>query len=840
MTATWTAIAGAALITSTLLADEWLEKDDAGGLPGTAQKASGPPGARLSKVKGVLTGPGLAAGETDLEDMFLVTVLNVDVFLAGLEAAATNFDTQLFIFAADGHDADFAYGSLANDDANTGTQLSRLIPTATDGTGWVIPGQGSYFLAISGYPRVPFILSDSGSPMEIFKFDGGTEVSGPDGPAGAFANPPFGLQFDDNGVWCGDGSDPGCDDGDWGDYEMALFGMGYTWDPGNDTCAEAQSLGASPSVDVMVDNRTAMTDIPNLDSCPTPDGRIYHDLWYRWQAPCSGQLYIDGCDTSYRNAIAFYETSDGSCDSLSLIKCDSGNCGNGTHMEMGVIDGMTYYIQIGSVEQFVRGETFLHLNIDCGTPSNDFCSGATEVFDGDTEDDNRDATTDGPSHNECAGTGSVRALDDLWYEWTATCTGSLEVCINASFAPAVFIYDNCNDMSLLACDGSLVCGGEYETGATTTVIEGQTYIIRVGGAAGEESGVFVINITCVGDEPPVDPCPADVNNDGVVNVLDLLLLIEQWGQSGAQADINGDGTVNIQDLLVLIDAWGPCDGNTSCVCNEIFDVGQTVWALYDGVSGNTQIHAGDAGTVVCGRISGGGDYDLLLVEWDITNGHDGHDKCDCPDGAVSEDPRGWYVYCGEVTSEPPATTACACNEIYTVGDIVYAQWDGLSGNDQINAGDAGVVICGREYGDGDYDLLLVEWEITNGHDGLDACECPADNESDAPKGWYVYCGEVAAEPPACTTGLSCGDAVPWCTDDNSCFCGTGYDGGLFCVPAATCSSVESCPDGNCPAGMTCIVDTCCDDPICLPDCGAGATTPVGPPGTVVRRPALTD
>jgi hypothetical protein len=337
-------------------------------------------------------------------------------------------------------------------------------------------------------------------------------------------------------------------------------------------------------------------------------------------------------------------------------------------------------------------------------------------------------------------------LDDLWYEWTATCTGSLEVCINASFAPAVFIYDNCNDMSLLACDGSLVCGGEYETGATTAVIEGQTYIIRVGGAAGEESGVFVINITCVGDEPPVDPCPADVNNDGVVNVLDLLLLIEQWGQSGAQADINGDGTVNIQDLLVLIDAWGPCDGNTSCVCNEI----------------------------------------------------------------------------------------------YTVGDIVYAQWNGISGNDQINAGDAGVVICGREYGDGDYDLLLVEWEITNGHDGLDACECPADNESDAPKGWYVYCGEVAAEPPACTTGLSCGDAVPWCTDDNSCFCGTGYDGGLFCVPALNCSSVESCPDGNCPEGTTCIVDTCCDDPLCLPDCGAGATTPVGPPGTVVRRPALTD
>ena len=38
---------------------------------------------------------------------------------------------------------------------------------------------------------------------------------------------------------------------------------------------------------------------------------------------------------------------------------------------------------------------------------------------------------------------------------------------------------------------------------------------------------------CEGDDEPVDPkpepCPGDLNGDGVVNVLDLLILLENWG-----------------------------------------------------------------------------------------------------------------------------------------------------------------------------------------------------------------------------------------------------------------------------------------------------------------------
>jgi len=52
-------------------------------------------------------------------------------------------------------------------------------------------------------------------------------------------------------------------------------------------------------------------------------------------------------------------------------------------------------------------------------------------------------------------------------------------------------------------------------------------------------------------------CPADITGDGVVDVLDLLEVLSQWGGSGT-ADINGDGVVDVLDLLEVLGAWGPC------------------------------------------------------------------------------------------------------------------------------------------------------------------------------------------------------------------------------------------------------------------------------------------
>ena len=49
--------------------------------------------------------------------------------------------------------------------------------------------------------------------------------------------------------------------------------------------------------------------------------------------------------------------------------------------------------------------------------------------------------------------------------------------------------------------------------------------------------------------------PGDLNHDGVVNILDLVLVASQFGTTGpSAADLNGDNTVNIQDLVLVANA----------------------------------------------------------------------------------------------------------------------------------------------------------------------------------------------------------------------------------------------------------------------------------------------
>ena len=49
--------------------------------------------------------------------------------------------------------------------------------------------------------------------------------------------------------------------------------------------------------------------------------------------------------------------------------------------------------------------------------------------------------------------------------------------------------------------------------------------------------------------------PADVNGDGVVNILDLTLVGQAMGTDKRQGDVNGDGVVNVFDLVFVANAF---------------------------------------------------------------------------------------------------------------------------------------------------------------------------------------------------------------------------------------------------------------------------------------------
>ena len=50
--------------------------------------------------------------------------------------------------------------------------------------------------------------------------------------------------------------------------------------------------------------------------------------------------------------------------------------------------------------------------------------------------------------------------------------------------------------------------------------------------------------------------PYDVNEDGIVNILDLTFVASRLGQNDPKADVNGDDTVNILDLVLVAQNFG--------------------------------------------------------------------------------------------------------------------------------------------------------------------------------------------------------------------------------------------------------------------------------------------
>ena len=56
----------------------------------------------------------------------------------------------------------------------------------------------------------------------------------------------------------------------------------------------------------------------------------------------------------------------------------------------------------------------------------------------------------------------------------------------------------------------------------------------------------------------VAPCPADINDDGLVDGNDLTTVLASWNQSGVPADINNDGIVDGGDLTIVLASWGSC------------------------------------------------------------------------------------------------------------------------------------------------------------------------------------------------------------------------------------------------------------------------------------------
>ena len=60
---------------------------------------------------------------------------------------------------------------------------------------------------------------------------------------------------------------------------------------------------------------------------------------------------------------------------------------------------------------------------------------------------------------------------------------------------------------------------------------------------------------------PPEPAPGDLNNDGVVNIVDLARVLADFGLVHSSADINANGMVDVGDLAIVLSRLGACPGD---------------------------------------------------------------------------------------------------------------------------------------------------------------------------------------------------------------------------------------------------------------------------------------
>jgi hypothetical protein len=175
------------------------------------------------------------------------------------------------------------------------------------------------------------------------------------------------------------------------------------------------------------------------------------------------------------------------------------------------------------------GGSFLGAGATCAASdcSNDWCGGAVPIALGDTAFSTIGASTSGPINVGCDLGDGTRFTNEIWYEYLALSDGTLTVstCGQATYDTIIAAYTGaCGSLNLVACDDQ---GCAPQSIINFPVIAGQAYRLRVGGWAGS-TGTGVLTLTMLSCDADITG-PADGPPDGSVDVLDLLMLLADWG-----------------------------------------------------------------------------------------------------------------------------------------------------------------------------------------------------------------------------------------------------------------------------------------------------------------------
>jgi len=337
--------------------------------------------------------------------------------------------------------------------------------------------------------------------------------------------------------------------------------------PANDNCSNAQPVGEVWQQ--AFDTRCASYDGPRF--CITSP-----NIWYLYTASCTGKATVSLCGSEFDTILAAYDFTSCPPTQRDLIDCNDDFCGAASQLSFDVVAGSQYLIEIGGYSNAVgRGK----LTITCQglpgpqpQPQADNCANAKPVGEVTNQAFNTtQATFDGP--------GLCMTSPNIWYCYTASCTGTATVSLcGSSYDTRLAVYNGCQCNPTAA--RMLGCNDDYcstQSQLTFDVVAGNQYLIEIGGYQ-NATGQGVLSISCQG-QPGPQPQPQADNCANAKQVGDLTNLAFDTTNS----TFDGPGL-----CMTSPNIWycytASCTGSaTVSLCGSSYD---TKLAVYNGCQCN--------------------------------------------------------------------------------------------------------------------------------------------------------------------------------------------------------------------------------------------------------------
>ena len=318
--------------------------------------------------------------------------------------------------------------------------------------------------------------------------------------------------------------------------------------PANDNCIDAISLTENVAAQYTTHNATD-------EAALTCQGTA--DVWFEWTATLTGNVQVALSDNSPAvgtgidtNHSVYLNSVPGSCP----IDADQLACIDPFIGTVAVTAGTSYLIRVGmwSSSTISRAQG----DVTVFTPAPEVCDdGIDNDFDGlpdcaDTADCSADPACQPPANDNCIDaitlvenvasaytTNSAtneaaltcRGTADVWFEWTATLTDSIDVTLSNN-TPAVGVGTDTNHSVYTNPGGGLcptdidllACSDPFST--SVAVVSGTSYLIRVGMWSSFSTSRAQGDVTVLTPVAEVF-VRGDFDNNGVIGIIDAIQLL---------------------------------------------------------------------------------------------------------------------------------------------------------------------------------------------------------------------------------------------------------------------------------------------------------------------------